>query len=144
MKRTILFVILAVFWSAPMLTAQEKTGAPEKLGKVHFPVSCTSAAQQQFDRAMAMLHSFWVSPAAKAFAEVAKSDPDCAMAYWGVAMNRRANPLAGAPDAAALQDGWEAVEKAKSIGRKTERERDYVAAIGNSKAGSWASKSEIN
>jgi hypothetical protein len=131
MKRTILFLILAVCWSAPVLTAQEKTGNPEKLGKVHFPVSCTPAAQQQFDRAVAMLHSFWVSPAASAFAEVAKSDPDCAMAYWGMAMNRRANPLAGAPDAAALKDGWEAVEKAKSVGPKTERERDYVAAIGN-------------
>jgi hypothetical protein len=131
MKRTILFLILAVFWSAPMLTAQEKTGNPEKLGKVHFPVSCSPAAQQQFDCAVAMLHSFWVSPAANAFAEVAKSDPECAMAYWGIAVNRRANPLAGAPDAAALKDGWEAVEKAKSIGPKTERERDYVAAIGN-------------
>jgi len=131
MKCSILFLILAVFWSAPMLTAQEKMGDPEKLGKVHFPVSCTSAAQQQFDRAMAMLHSFWVSPAANAFAEVAKSDPDCAMAYWGIAINRRTNPLAGAPDAAALKDGWEAVEKAKSIGPKTERELDYVAAIGN-------------
>ncbi len=118
MKCSILFLILAVFWSAPMLTAQEKMGDPEKLGKVHFPVSCTSAAQQQFDRAMAMLHSFWVSPAANAFAEVAKSDPDCAMAYWGIAINRRTNPLAGAPDAAALKDGWEAVEKAKSIGPK--------------------------
>jgi hypothetical protein len=131
MKRTILFLILAVFWSAPMLTAQEKTGNPEKLGKVHFPVSCAPAAQQQFDRAVAMLHSFWVAPAAKAFAEVTQSDPECAMAYWGIAVNRRANPLAGAPDAAALKDGWEAVEKAKSIGPKTERERDYVAAIGN-------------
>jgi len=131
MKRTILSLILAVVWSAPMLTAQEKTGDPEKLGKVHFAMSCTPAVQQQFDRAVAMLHSFWVSPAAKAFAEVAKSDPNCAMAYWGIAINRRANPLAGAPDAAALKDGWEAVEKAKSIGLKTERERDYVAAIGN-------------
>src|SRR5260370_6553432 len=53
------------------------------------------------------------------------------MAYWGIGINRRANPLAGAPDAAALKDGWEAVEKAKSIGPKTERERDYIAAIGN-------------
>jgi len=53
------------------------------------------------------------------------------MAYWGIAINRRANPLAGAPDAAALKGGWEAVEKAKSIGPKTDRERDYVAAIGN-------------
>src|SRR6266849_1816534 len=131
MKRTILFLILSVFWSAPMLTAQEKTGDPEKLGKVHFPVSCAPAAQQQFDRAVAMLHSLWVSPAANAFAEVAKNDPHCAMAYWGIAINRRANPVAGAPDAAALKDGWEAVERAKSIGLKTERERDYVAAIGN-------------
>jgi hypothetical protein len=89
MKRTILFLILAVLWSAPMLTAQEKTGNPEKLGKVHFPVSCTPAAQQQFHRAVAMLHTFWVSPAANAFAEVAKSDPDCAMAYWGIAINRQ-------------------------------------------------------
>jgi len=130
MRRIISFIIFVVISWIP-LKAQEKTGEPEKLGKVHFPVSCTFTAQQQFDRAVAMLHSFWVSPAAKAFAEVAKSDPDCAMAYWGIAINRRANPLAGAPDAAALKDGWEAVEKAKSIGPKTERERDYVAAIGN-------------
>src|SRR5258706_15386875 len=118
MKRTILSLILAVFSSAPMLTAQEKTADPEKLGKVHFPVSCTPAAQQQFDRAVAMLHSFWVSPAAGAFADVAKSDPDCAMAYWGAEMNRRANPLAGAPDAAALRGGWQAGEKATAIGPK--------------------------
>jgi len=131
MRRVIAFGVLLVISSTPLVTAQEKTGEPEKLGKVHFPVSCAPAAQQQFDRAVAMLHSFWVSPAAKAFAEVAKSDPDCAMAYWGIAINRRANPLAGAPDAAALKDGWEAVEKAKSIGPKTERERDYIAAIGN-------------
>src|SRR5260221_6587818 len=100
MKRTILSLMLAVFSSALMLTAQEKTGNPEKLGKVHFPVSCTPAAQQQFDRAVAMLHSFWVSPAANAFAEVAKSDPDCAMAYWGIATNRRAKPLARSADQA--------------------------------------------
>src|SRR5258708_27569487 len=108
MKCAVLFLILAVFWSARMLTAQEKMGDREKLGEVRFRVSCSSAAQQQLDRAMAMLPSFWVSPAANAFAEVAKSDPDCAMAYWGIAINRRTNPLAGAPDAAALKDGWEA------------------------------------
>ena len=104
MRRIISFLFFVVISWIP-LKAQEKTGEPEKLGKVHFPVSCTSTAQQQFDRAVAMLHSFWVSPAAKAFAEVAKSDPDCAMAYWGIAVNRRANPLAGAPDAAARGSG---------------------------------------
>jgi hypothetical protein len=56
MKRTILLLIVTVISSVPMLTAQERTRDPEKLGKVHFPVSCTPAAQQQFDRAVAMLH----------------------------------------------------------------------------------------
>ncbi|HET8921440.1 MAG TPA: hypothetical protein VFN26_00440 [Candidatus Acidoferrum sp.] len=131
MRRMISSTVLLVVCSLLPVIAQEKSAETEKLGKVHFPVSCGPAAQQQFDRAVAMLHAFWVSPAAKAFAEVAKSDPDCAMAYWGIAINRRANPLAGAPDAAALKDGWQAVERAESIGPKTERERDYIAAIGN-------------
>jgi len=111
------------------LMAQDKGPELEKLGKVHFPVTCTSPAQQEFDRAVAMLHSFWYARAASTFSEVAKTDPSCAMAYWGIAINRRANPLAGAPDSAALRDGWEAIEKAKAIGTKTERERDYVAAM---------------
>ncbi len=129
MKRTILFLILAVFWSAPMLTAQEKVGDPEKLGKVHFPVSCIPAAQQEFDRALAMLHSFWYPQGLNAFSEVTKTNPSCAMAYWGIAISRRANPLVGAPDPLVLKDGFEAIAKAKTIGAKTQRERDYIAAI---------------
>jgi len=129
MKRTILFLILAAFSSAPMLTAQEKVGVPEKLGKVHFPVSCIPAGQQEFDRALAMLHSFWYPQGLNAFSEVTKTDPSCAMAYWGIAMSRRANPLVGAPDSQILKDGLEAITKAKEIGAKTQRERDYIAAI---------------
>ena len=131
MRRVKAFAIVLAVWSLPALpmTAQDKTGELEKLGKVHFPVSCTPDAQRQFDRAVAMLHSFWYIRAGNEFAEVAKTDPSCAMAYWGIAINRRANPLAGAPDAAALKDGYEAAEKAKSIGAKTDRERDFVAAI---------------
>jgi tetratricopeptide (TPR) repeat protein len=110
--------------------AQEKTADAEKLGKVHFPVSCTPAAQQQFDRAVSMLHSFWYPQGLKAFAEVTKTDPNCAMAYWGMAMSRRANPLVGAaPDRAALLDGLDAIAKAQVAGAKTQRERDYIAAI---------------
>jgi tetratricopeptide (TPR) repeat protein len=131
MRRVIALAILLAMSFMLFVTAQEKPAESEKLGKVHFPVSCSPTAQQQFDRAVAMLHSFWYARAASAFAEVAKSDPNCAMAYWGIAINRRANPLAGAPDEAALKDGWEAIEKAKVIGAKTERERDYIAAIEN-------------
>ena len=129
MKRAIAFAILLAIWCARLLTAQEKPAETEKLGRVHFPVSCTPTAQQQFDRAVAMLHSFWYTRAGNAFAEVAQTDPSCAMAYWGIAMNRRTNPLAAPPDAAALKDGWEAIEKGKVVGTKTERERDYVAAV---------------
>jgi tetratricopeptide (TPR) repeat protein len=105
-------------------------GDPEKLGTVSFPVSCTPAAQKQFQRGVAMMHSFWYEEAERTFNEVAKADPACAMAYWGLAMSYF-HPIwdGRGPNAAILKKGWEAVEKAKSLGAKTERERDYVAAI---------------
>jgi hypothetical protein len=129
MKGTILSLILAGSTAAPISPAQERMGEPEKLGKVHFPVSCSPAAQQAFDRALAMLHSFWFPQALNAFGEVTNTDPNCAMAYWGVAMSRRTNPLVGAAPPAALKDALQAIDKAEAIGAKTQRERDYIAAI---------------
>jgi tetratricopeptide (TPR) repeat protein len=120
--------LLAFLW-ASVVAAQEKAVGPEKLGKVHFPVSCSDEAQTQFDRAVAMLHNFWYPQDLNAFAEITKTDPSCAMGYWGIAISVRANPLVGSPDASAFKRGWEAVEKAKAIGAKTQRERDYIAAI---------------
>src|SRR5215469_10376362 len=128
-KRTIVFLVLWSFSPFSVLTAEEKTENPEKLGAVHFPISCTPAAQQQFNRAVAMLHSFWYPQDLNAFAEVTKTDPSCAMAYWGIAISRRGNPLIGAPEPSVLKDGLEAVEKAKAAGGKTQRERDYISAI---------------
>jgi hypothetical protein len=101
----------------------------EHMGQVHFPISCSAAAQQQFDRAVAMLHSFWYPEAAKAFAAVNETDPGCAMAQWGVAMSVW-YPLWYPPSEASLKTGAAAVEKARSIGVKTDRERDYIEAIG--------------
>ena len=129
MKRTLLALFTLTISTVWLLHAQEKTADAEKLGKVHFPVSCGPATQPQFDRAVAMLHSFWYPQDLKAFKEVADADPSCAMAYWGMAMSRRANPLVGAPDRAALQEGLEAIGKAKAAGAKTPRERDYIDAI---------------
>jgi len=122
MKRATLFLIAVAIFCASCVAAEEKT-APEKLGKVYFPVSCTPAAQEQFDRAVAMLHSFWYPQDLKAFAEVANTDPNCAMAYWGVAISRRGNPLLGVlNDPAAPKDALEAVAKARAAGSKTPRE----------------------
>ena len=131
MKRGIVILTLGFLSCTLLANAQEKTGDGEKLGKVHFAVSCLSDTQPQFDRAVAMLHSFWYPQGLNAFTEITKSDPGCAMAYWGIAISRRANPMVGAPGAGpdALKDAVEAASKAKLAGAKTQRERDYIAAI---------------
>jgi len=107
---------------------QHPAGNPEQLGTVHFPVSCNAEAQAQFQRAVAMQHSFWFEEAGKAFAAVTATDPGCAMGYWGIAMSLY-HPLWDPPDTTVLQQGWAAVAQAKAVGAKTDRERDYVAAI---------------
>src|SRR5499425_1019649 len=101
----------------------------DELGRVVFQTSCTPQAQAQFERALAMLHSFFYPETIKAFSAVAETDPNCAIAYWGVAVSVRPNPLVGPFDAATLKRGLEAVQKGKAIGAKTERERDWLAAI---------------
>jgi tetratricopeptide (TPR) repeat protein len=106
-----------------------KAKPAEELGRVQFQTSCTAQAQAQFERALAMLHSFFFPETIKAFSAVAETDPSCAIAYWGIAVSQRPNPLVGPFDAAILKRGLEAVEKGKAIGAKTERERDWLAAI---------------
>ncbi len=101
----------------------------DELGRVQFQTSCTAQAQAQFERALAMLHSFFYPETMRAFAAVAETDPSCAIAYWGIAVSQRPNPLVGPFDAATLKRGLEAVQKGKAIGAKTERERDWLAAI---------------
>ena len=100
----------------------------EKLGRVNFTVSCNPEAQRQFNRAVAWLHSFEYEEAEKAFTGVAVTDPRCGMAYWGIAMSTY-HPIWAPPTAAELQKGSSAVEKAKVVGARTQRERDYIAAL---------------
>ena len=130
MKLLISFVTL--FLSATFGFAQEmhphKHDASEKLGEVHFAVSCKPEAQAQFNRAVAWLHSFEYEEAEKAFTEVTVADPQCGMGYWGVAMSNY-HQLWVPPTAAELKEGWTAVEKAKTAGARSEREQGYIAAI---------------
>ena len=109
-----------------ILIAQEKE--TEKLGRVQFPVSCTAAAQKQFDQALGALHSFWYEEALRMFTAVTETDPGCAMGHWGIAMSIY-YPLWVPPSQPTLQKGMNAIEKAKSIGAKTDREGAYIAAI---------------
>jgi len=134
MKR-LAFVPMVLFVSAralfvPIAVTQHEhpPGDPGKLGKVNFQVSCDPSVQPLFTSAVAMLHSFWYEKANDTFAAVAQKDPTCGMAYWGIAMTYY-HQIWQAPAAADLNAGSAAVERAKSAGAKTQRERDYIAAI---------------
>jgi tetratricopeptide (TPR) repeat protein len=122
------FVLLTVlaFLSAPVGVAQEK--ATEQLGKVHFPVSCSPAAQEQFERGVAMLHSYWFTQGGKTFEAIVREEPSCVMAYWGLAVNLLGNSLVGPPSPKDAQKAWEVLEKAKGEA-KTRRERDWIEAL---------------
>ena len=103
--------------------------AGEHFGSVHFATSCTAAVQPEFDRAVAMLHSFFYPETEKAFQTIADREPSCAMAYWGIAISTRPNPLTPPFAPALLARGWQAIEKARAANPKTARERDWIDAL---------------
>jgi hypothetical protein len=116
--------------SVPQQPDQHVHGAPAgRLGTVHFATSCTPAVQQEFDRGIALLHSFWFSAAIEAFDAVIKRDPRCVMAYWGIAMSWWGNPFGGFRPPQALAAGLAATDAAKASGAGTDREKAYVAAV---------------
>jgi hypothetical protein len=102
---------------------------PEQLGKVSFPTSCAPNVQAQFERGVSLLHSFWFGEGLKAFTAVAERDPGCAMAYWGIAINRLLNPFNGEAAPQFVKQGQAAIVKAQQLAAKTERERDYIDAV---------------
>jgi tetratricopeptide (TPR) repeat protein len=132
-RKSVMFSILFVLAMSVRALAdtghEHKEGDPTKLGKVHFPISCSAASQKKFDVGLAMLHSFWYAKSDKAFAELAAADPGCAMADWGVAMSRF-HQIWEAPPPDDLKAGVAAMAAARAAGAKTERERDYIEALG--------------
>jgi hypothetical protein len=131
-----LFFALALLLAASLGSGfahdDERPGAAARaqLGKVHFPNSCSAEVGVDFDTSVALLHSFWVKDAIEGFNYVLKRDPNCAIAYWGIAMSLQQNPLTGQePNAEARRAALEGLEKARTIGAKTQRERDYLGAI---------------
>ncbi len=100
----------------------------KQLGTVHFPVSCAPAVQKPFERGVALLHSFWYEEAEKEFGDIAKEDPKCAMAQWGLAMSQW-HQLWNHPDEATTKTGRDEMKKAASLHPATPRERDYIAAM---------------
>jgi hypothetical protein len=100
-----------------------------QLGTVHFETSCKPEAQKLFDSGMLYQHSFWYRASQRVFEDALKADPECGIAYWGVALSLLWNPHAP-PPAKNLAEGAAAIAKGKSVGAKTQRERDYLDALG--------------
>ncbi len=124
-------IVLALLFIVPFASAQETHShpAPEKLGKVSFPVSCSPAVQEQFDRGVALLHSFAYADAEKAFQGVADRDPHCAMAHWGMAMSYFHQlwdpPIASATISTAQKE----IQRAQQIETSSDRERQFIEAL---------------
>jgi Tfp pilus assembly protein PilF len=106
--------------------AQDATD--QQLGRVNFETSCNEVAQRRFDRAMRYQHSYWYLNAKEIFEEALKADPTCAMAQWGIALTLLDNPHVAIPQSN-LAPGLAAIQKAKAMNAKTERERDYIDAL---------------
>jgi hypothetical protein len=100
-----------------------------KLGTVHFETSCKPEAQKHFDEGMLYQHSFWYRASQRMFEDALKADPECGIAYWGTALSLLWNPHVPAP-AKNLTEGAAAIAKGMSVGAKTQRERDYLDALG--------------
>lgn len=113
----------------PALHTGNAVAQDEKLGKVTFPTSCDPQVQTEFERGVAMLHSFWFNYARKTFEGVLQRDPSCAIAYWGIALDLLGNTFSTPPSRAVAQTAWDALEKARAIGAKTQRERDWIEAL---------------
>jgi hypothetical protein len=126
---TALIAATALAISVNTTNAQSHTG--DRLGNVHFPVSCNPAVQPKFDRAVALLHNFFWPETVKAFSAVIQEDPNCAMAYWGLAMSERPNPLVPPFDPAVLKRGWDDIQKGKALDPQDARERAYLDALEN-------------
>lgn len=100
-----------------------------KLGTVNFETSCSPEAQKLFNQGMLYQHSFWYRASQHVFEDVLKADPECGIAYWGIALSLLWNPH-GSPPVKNLAEGAAMIAKGKAVGAKTQRERDYLDALG--------------
>ncbi|HVN17370.1 MAG TPA: hypothetical protein VMU05_01310 [Dongiaceae bacterium] len=116
--------------SMPMEHHQHEAREGETLGHVSFPTSCAPGSQKAIERGVALLHSFGYAEAQRQFEAIAKADPSCAMAHWGIAMTQF-QELWGTPDRAELKLGSREMAKARKLAIKkaTPREQAYIDAL---------------
>ncbi len=125
---SLILALISVAQGSPQ--AQHPSPAPQKLGTVRFVTSCAAATRTEFNRSVALLHSFAFAPAVDGFNAVLRLDPRCAMAYWGLALSAWGNPFAaGLKPTAQIRRGLDAVGRARETSAPTDRERRYIDAV---------------
>src|SRR5260370_23203402 len=120
---------LGTFVTALLASTFATAAWAQDLGRVHFDTSCTPQAQEKFDRGLAMVHSFFYPNSIQAFTEATATDPQYAIASWGIAISHRPNPLILPLTTAVLKNELEAVGEGQGNGAKSERERDWLDPI---------------
>jgi len=135
-----LIIMAAVLSSALLASETDVVAAPaartttpalgdlSKVGSVRFPTTCDPSVQKEFERGLALLHSFFYEEARRVFTSVAEKDPQCAIAQWGIAMTYW-HPIWTPPDSSELAAGRAAVARALAATKKGEREQGYIRAI---------------
>ena len=121
--------LTVVLLTPALAIAQHDHAADGKLGTVKFETSCLPSTTADFNRAMALMHSFEFGPARDVFDKVLSADPNCAMAYWGIALSHWSNPFAGVKAGPLLERGFAASQKSLATGSPTAREKAYLNAV---------------
>jgi tetratricopeptide (TPR) repeat protein len=131
MLKTTAFVAATLFAAQAFAHEDDaKKSSSQVLGQVSFKTSCSKAAQPKFNRAVALLHSFWYTEAEAAFKDIVAQEPGCTIAYWGLASILMNNPIAGQGSVGkAPEMAQAALEQARANPPKTQRERDYLEAV---------------
>ncbi len=114
--------------AAQSVASPAAQASAERLGTVSFAVTCAPAVQTSFVRGVALLHDFWYQEAQRQFEQIAKTDPACAMAHWGVAMSLY-HQIWDRPAEATIARGSREMQAAQAHPAKSARERAYVAAL---------------
>jgi tetratricopeptide (TPR) repeat protein len=128
-----LAVLIATALAAAALAQHEGhehsySGPEEGLGKAHMEISCSPAVAADFDRALNLLHNFWYARAYERFSQIAKRDPECAIAYWGAAMTYN-HPFWDPPSQSDETAAWALVQRGLSAQKASDRDRLYLAAV---------------
>ena len=132
MNRYVAIFVLAICTvgaASPQQPAAHDPSHQQELGTVTFLNSCAPAVQAEFQRGVAMLHSYWFGYAGKTFRAVLDRDPSCAMAYWGMALDLLGNSLSYPPSKQNAEAAWRLLEEARGVPVKTDRERAWLDAV---------------